>query len=394
MTSAIANANKITSNDAQSVVDSAVTTLTTAVSTFQSAVIPPSDLTALTAEITISHLYLTNNSVGINPGQYSSQTAYNTLQIDYNIVNVYNKNTKQSTIDSATATLTSDVSALQASILQLVINPDTTQSLTIPAATLSSTDNNISVIIPPGTTITGDSSWNGTINPPALVPFPSVNFLGREWSITPGKAIEVGIPGVNLTFDKPVKIIIPEEAGEKVAYTTDGTTFKPITNVCTFGNNGDMNMTLSQGDACYYSNSTSGDLTIWTTHFTEFVTYNAGLSTQMSPPATGSGGSVGGGGGAAPAPTVNNTNATATTNGTNTTPANTNAQTAPITGAATQTTAPKTITGSAIETLTSPGGIIGIASLLIVIILAAIIIRARKKGKNQEIVDMAPPAQE
>ncbi|GAF90718.1 unnamed protein product, partial [marine sediment metagenome] len=86
--------------------------------------------------------------------------------------------------------------------------------------------------------------------------------------------IEIGFPGIKLTFNKAVKIVIPGEANKKVGYSYGSTDiFHEITTLCTENSQvwADNESNIPAGGDCYYNEG--DDLIIWTKHFTQFVTY-------------------------------------------------------------------------------------------------------------------------
>jgi PGF-pre-PGF domain-containing protein len=144
--------------------------------------------------------------------------------------------------------------------------------------TLTNPENDVQATIPDGTIITGDLSWNGTINVPAIQPSSNVTpptAPGLNTHVS--EVIEVGVQGARLTFDKAVKIVMPGQSGKKVGYTYDGITFNEITSVCA-DNTQVTNDLLPAGGECYFDDGTN--LTIWTKHFTQFVTYTQTASPQ------------------------------------------------------------------------------------------------------------------
>ena len=158
----------------------------------------------------------------------------------------------------------------------------------------SGDSNNISVQIPAGIIIIGNSSlWDGTIGMPHVI-IPTINtgyFSG--YTLTFSKAIEVGSPNISLSLNQPVKIIIPNEGGKSlsVGYSHDGVIFVPIA-TCTTSLN---ETNLPAGGSCYYDDGTN--INIWTRHFTQFMTYTQTAIPSSSSSSSASGGGGGGGSG-------------------------------------------------------------------------------------------------
>ncbi|MCK9578121.1 hypothetical protein M0R01_01335, partial [bacterium] len=148
----------------------------------------------------------------------------------------------------------------------------------LPQITITANNAGNTVInIPANTTITSSSAvWNGLISTPQVT---SASFPNE----VVGLAIQVGSSGNTLTFDKGVRILLPGQAGKRIKFTTDGTTYNEVTNVCSADNQttGDA---LAAGSDCKID--VGSDLVIWTKHFTTFITFTPTYS--------------GGGGGGAP----------------------------------------------------------------------------------------------
>lgn len=129
----------------------------------------------------------------------------------------------------------------------------------------------VMINIPSGTIFSGPSSWNGIIktgrfslSTGALLPVSS----GKVASTS--MAFEIGLSGQTLTFDKGVRLLLPETAGLKIGYSGDLVNFTEITDTCAADTEAAGNALPSNG-ACKI---TSGnDTVIWTKHFTEFIAY-------------------------------------------------------------------------------------------------------------------------
>ncbi len=134
---------------------------------------------------------------------------------------------------------------------------------------------NVIVNLPSGIIISGNSTWDGTINSPVITDTTSVNISasGLERSIS--KVVEVGFSGVKLTFDKAVKIVISGESGKKVGYSDEGKFV--LIPLCNF----EINETnLPDGGDCYYDDTTNNEIVLWTKHFTQFITFDENDSTS------------------------------------------------------------------------------------------------------------------
>ena len=159
------------------------------------------------------------------------------------------------------------------------------------AATSSATSNGVSVDVqmPANITVTGPTSWNGTLTLPVatIVSLDSINSPGLANHVT--SAIAIGAGDTALTFDKGVRLLFVGKAGSLTGWARGGV-FTEITAACADDSQttGDA---LAVGADCKIS--VGADLVVWTKHFTDFVTY-----TQDSNPPAGSGGNGSGGNGA------------------------------------------------------------------------------------------------
>jgi hypothetical protein len=117
------------------------------------------------------------------------------------------------------------------------------------------------VVFPTGTTIIGPEGWDGTVQLPK-VSSANLNISGYTTSIE--SVIEIGLSGSSLTFDKPVKIILPNKANKRVGFMV-GDVFTEITVNCS---NSDLPAGVNECKA-----NDGADLFILTKHFTKFLAY-------------------------------------------------------------------------------------------------------------------------
>ncbi|MCL6558152.1 MAG: S-layer homology domain-containing protein, partial [Firmicutes bacterium] len=82
----------------------------------------------------------------------------------------------------------------------------------------------IRVEIPAGAKVTGSAGWDGSIYLPEVLPNSSVSVSGKNIKAV----VEIGLPDVELSFDKPVRLLIPGQAGKEAGFLR-GNTFTPIT---------------------------------------------------------------------------------------------------------------------------------------------------------------------
>lgn len=143
---------------------------------------------------------------------------------------------------------------------------------TIPQITITAANaNNVNVAIPASTTVTSaDSAWDGVIAAPVVTTVTLPNTSGEMKTLS--TAIEVGFSGAKLSFDKAVRLLLPNQAGKRVGYIRTGIDFTEITSVCDADSQavGDL---LSADGEC--KKDVGNDLVVWTKHFTSFATFSA-----------------------------------------------------------------------------------------------------------------------
>lgn len=132
--------------------------------------------------------------------------------------------------------------------------------------TITGSSNNVQVVIPAGTEITAnDTSWSGVLDAPSSHPTDTITAPNQ--SILATAAFKVGST-TPLTFSRPVKVILPGQAGKKAGYLDHGNAFHDIPTAC----DSDPATTLVGSiKECYVTDG--DDLVIWTTHFTVFFAY-------------------------------------------------------------------------------------------------------------------------
>ncbi|CAK4839794.1 unnamed protein product [Aphanomyces euteiches] len=155
----------------------------------------------------------------------------------------------------------------------------------------------VSVTIPDGTKITAPANWDGTIKLPQVLSNSSVAINSSIVS----SVVEVGSTDVSLTFDRAVRLLIPNQGGKKAGFVRNGI-FTEITGTVTADTQAAAdNEIAAGGDAKITIGS---DLVIWTKHFTQFVSFTQVDSTSNTV--------TSGGGGAAATSTANTATKTAT----------------------------------------------------------------------------------
>jgi len=129
------------------------------------------------------------------------------------------------------------------------------------------------IAIQGGTAIISDDSgwsgsWSGIISAPTVTTVSLPPTSGQTKTVT--AAIKIGYSGARLSFDKAVRILIPNQAGKRAGYMRDGVPFTEITSTCA-DDSTDAGNALSPGGEC--KKDVGAHLVIWTKHFTSFVAY-------------------------------------------------------------------------------------------------------------------------
>lgn len=184
---------------------------------------------------------------------------------------------------------------------------------------------NVTVVIPANTTITGNASWDGTIDPPTATTT-SVSISGENTTVT--SAVTIGSTESDLLFSNPVEITFAGEAGQHVGFYDTAGSFSEITEVCDGANTPTVGSnalsTTAPGEACKIDDG-SGNLIVWTTHFSTFVTFTeTAIPTTTTTTTTSGGGgngpiAGGGGGGGSTATALPNNGSSGTSGSTGTT---------------------------------------------------------------------------
>jgi len=171
----------------------------------------------------------------------------------------------------------------------------TNAQITITVA--AGTDDETIIVFPADLTISGPSaSFNGLIELPEAKNQSADNcppeFVEADSQIV--SCVEMGIVGVELTFDKPVKIVLPGEGANTPYFgVAVGDQRTIITNQCDSATAATVGgVTITSGSVtnreCFFRSNAGADMTVWTTHFTSFGTISS---------SGGSGSSSGGSGG-------------------------------------------------------------------------------------------------
>lgn len=140
--------------------------------------------------------------------------------------------------------------------------------------------------IPEGVEITNaPANWDGTITLPEVKDQPSTTVSNAAQV---SAVIEVGLPDQEITFDKPVRLLIPGQKGKAAGYIRNGI-FTAITTSISQDNAETADYELAQKGARDGKVDSGNNLAIWTKHFTEFIAYTP---SSAGSPSGGGGGSV------------------------------------------------------------------------------------------------------
>ncbi|MDD4548889.1 MAG: S-layer homology domain-containing protein [Syntrophomonadaceae bacterium] len=145
----------------------------------------------------------------------------------------------------------------------------------------------IPLTIPFGTTITGPAGWTGTINLPTVKSEPAATPANAE---KVNAVIEVGFGDTELTFSKPVRLLIPGQAGKKAVYVRGGKVVAIDKTISADTLEAATKDITGYGDGKIDVNN---DLVIWTKHFTQFIAYTAKTVSDSPGGGPGGGGSTG-----------------------------------------------------------------------------------------------------
>lgn len=112
------------------------------------------------------------------------------------------------------------------------------------------------------TIATGISGWDGVFKFPTIVQNPTIpNYYTSQL------AIKVGTDN-NLTFNKPVRILLPDIKGKEIGYIDHNGELHQINNIL------NLDTKESLGTNRNGKIEVGNDVAIWTTHFTTFVAYS------------------------------------------------------------------------------------------------------------------------
>jgi hypothetical protein len=180
------------------------------------------------------------------------------------------------TVSSDPVTITVPAGVTNAKVAVTTVPVGSSLEATLPLVEVQAATSlgNVSVTIPAGTKITAPAGWDGTIKLPEVQSNSSVSVSNGNVSAV----IEVGSPDVSLTFDKAVRLLIPNQGGKSAGYERNGV-FTPITGTITEDTQTAADSQIAAGGDAKIT--VGSDLVIWTKHFTKFASY-----TEITPPPT------------------------------------------------------------------------------------------------------------
>jgi hypothetical protein len=215
---------------------------------------------------------------------------------------------------------------------------------------------NYTAVIPAGTVITGNASWDGKLTLPTVTTV--TTSLGSV-----STAVEIG-SDVKLTFSNAVKVILAGMTGKKALWADSSGSY--AISLCADANSTSAG-SLTTGE-CYVD--TGADLVIWTYHFTTFGAYTPTVAATASTNVAG---------GSSYNPDWNKKKVPAYT------PAEQNDSNAPVNF----TEAPQKgllslITGAVIGALGTTGATVAVVFIVAIIIALVVVSSRRKAGKAKK----------
>lgn len=242
----------------------------------------------------VSNLTTFANDVVVNVSDVAGNTSSGLLIVDSKLdaTQTTPNGSGAATVDSTTpqVVITNPTQAVDLTISSGTTSPTidvssfiTNGTGTLPAITITSANaNNTSVAIPASTVVTSaDATWNGIIAAPTVTTVTLPDTSGQTKTLS--TAIEVGFTDAKLSFDKAVRLLLPNQAGKRAGYIRTGIDFTEITNICAADNQTTGDALAADGE-CKIDAANGLDLVIWTKHFTKFASY-----TQTTNPPAGSG---------------------------------------------------------------------------------------------------------
>jgi subtilisin family serine protease len=120
---------------------------------------------------------------------------------------------------------------------------------------------NLVVEIFANTTMVVDGLWDGSFILPELID------ININSSINVSLALKIGSNN-NISFNQPVKVLLPGQAGKNVAWMSNGEDLNEIVILC----DDPVIPNITEG-SCKINSTFGDDLIVWTYHFTNFIAY-------------------------------------------------------------------------------------------------------------------------
>ncbi len=130
-----------------------------------------------------------------------------------------------------------------------------------------SVDVGANLMIETNTKITGFSEWDGVINLPIFVETDRIQYADPTRNVT--SVLTVGLDEHVLEFDKPVRMVLNDKAGQEVGFQR-GSSIKMIYTICSDDDLDAVSTQLGGSGECRID--VGPDLLVWTFHFTDFFT--------------------------------------------------------------------------------------------------------------------------
>ena len=202
------------------------------------------------------------------------------FEVPVNVTNVIVDELQNVSIPSgSTATVTLDLS-------NTVSNGEVTLDNPVNLKREGSTVN-YSVEIPAGTKLNASSSWDGKLIMPEVDTSVSATEAPSGKNGTVDLTLKVGSDDVEISFDKPVKILLQGQANKSAAWKRGSSALTEITTTCDSATN-PTNINSVNPRICKVNSGS--DLVIWTYHFTTFAS-GTWSTTPSTPTSSGGGGS-------------------------------------------------------------------------------------------------------
>ncbi|MFA6184601.1 MAG: fibronectin type III domain-containing protein [Candidatus Shapirobacteria bacterium] len=144
---------------------------------------------------------------------------------------------------------------------------------------LANNVNGVGISIQASTSISStDIGWDGMMLAPTAISTTIPEVSGETRTVE--TAIDVGVTDVKLSFDKAVRILFPDQAGNRVGYLRSAIPFTEITTTC----GSDSGATLGVDEDCKID--VGNDLVVWTRHFTKFIVFSSVSTITPTPTPT------------------------------------------------------------------------------------------------------------